>query len=53
MTNEEAKDMSPALPMGSSEEMNEYNLALKALHEELDKIKEENSLIRCDPKHEK
>jgi hypothetical protein len=36
MTNEEAKDMSPALPMDSSEEMNEYNLALKALHEDLD-----------------
>lgn len=54
MTNEEAKDMSPALPIGSSEqEMNEWNKALKALHEELDKIKEDNHLLACDPKHEK
>lgn len=33
--------------------MNAYNLANKALHEELDKIKEDNSHLASNPKFDK
>lgn len=47
--------MSPTILPGNNNdvEMNAYNLANKALHEELDFIKEDNSLSAPNPKQDK
>ena len=45
--------MSPTLMSGTNSEMNAYNLANKALHEEMDRIKEDNEAIVPNPKLDK
>jgi D-alanyl-D-alanine carboxypeptidase len=50
---DEAKDMSPTLLPSSNSEMNAYNLANRALHEEMDQIKSDHDNTRPNPKLDK